>query len=382
MIWFRPGSHVRKLCVILAVTGEIPVKSLFLLGSQRVYRALVAKLIEPQKIINSETGETLFCRLLTLHGKGAKKSVRFYKAGLPVLDWIGVREFYMSAFWNHKLPSDDTHVERNFRLAEAAIVFMQTGCEFRPWEMEAFQGKIIRRLSFPRPSFYAARELKDVSGNDLKKIQYARFIGTVFTNDTGMTVYNTRDAVMKWNGMSEFKARQAIDALARMNTRLREVSAAILLGDSEDVAVRMLESFEKERRVEFRFDSIYEHVYFVPMNADGIRQLRLLLFPDWNAQLLSLMFAPDERSYNLGSFVYDAIVGDAYVLVFLDGDLPRLIRFRSGITPGQYRHEVLCFPHQVSLVKQVLGDQVDIRITELEDVENALGLKGGTVFES
>lgn len=123
MIWFRPGSHVRRLCVILAVTGEIPVKSLFLLGSQRVYRALVAKLIEPQKIINSETGETLFCRLLTLHGKGAKKSVRFYKAGLPVLDWIGVREFYMSAFWNHKLPSDDTHVERNFRLAEATIVF-------------------------------------------------------------------------------------------------------------------------------------------------------------------------------------------------------------------------------------------------------------------
>lgn len=382
MVYFRPGSHLCRLCALLAVTGEIPVKSLYLLGSQRVYRALVAKLTEPQMIVNSETAETLCCRLLTLHGKGAKKSVRFYKTGLPVLDWIGAREFYMTAFWNHKLPSDDTHVERNFRLAEAAVVFMQADCEFRPWEMEAFQGHIIRRLHFPRPSFYAARELKNVERNDLKKIQYARFIGTVFTDDTGMTVYNTRDAVMKWNGMSEFKARQAIDALARLNTGLREVNAAILLGDSEDVAVRMLESFDKERRVEFRFDSIYQHIYFVPLSADGVRQLRLLLFPDWNAQLLDLMFAPEERSYNLGSFVYDAIVDGAYVLVFLDGDLPRLIRFRSGITPGRYRHEVLCFPHQVSLVKQVLGDQVDIRIIELGDIESALSMKGGTVFDS
>lgn len=381
MIWFRPGSHVRRLCTILAVTGEIPVKSLLLLGSQRVYRALVDKLTKPQTIINSETEERLFCRLLTLHGKGAKKSVRFYKAGLPVLNWIGARDFYMTAFWNHKLPSDDSHVERNFRLAETAILFMLAGCEFRPWQMEAFQDRVIRRLPFPGPSFYSARELKNVGGNDLKKAQYARLIGAVFTDLVGMAVYNTRDAVMKWNGMGEFKAQQGLDALARLNTGLREVNAAILLGNSTDVAVRMMESFEKERRVEFRFDSIYRHIYFVPLSADGARQLRLLLYPEWNAQLLDLMFAPKERSYNLGSFVYDAIVDDAYVLVFLDGDLSRLIRFRAGVTPGQYRHEVLCFPHQVSLVKQVLGDSVDIRTTELGKIEEALGVKGGTVLE-
>lgn len=381
MVFFRPGSHVCRFCALLAVTGEIPVKSLYLLGSQRVFRALVAKLIEPQTIVNTETGETLNCRLLTLHSKGAKKSVRFYKGGLPVLDWLGAHAFYTAAFWGHRFPSDNTHVERNFRLAETAALFMLAGCEFRPWVLEPFQDRCIQRLAFPIPGFYSARSLKSVGEHDLKLAQYARFVGAVFTDQTGMVVYNARNAVMKWNGMSELKAKESLAEISRLNTAAREMREAILLAGSVDAAVRTIEATEKKHREEFRIDSIYPHVYCVPLNEEGARQLRFLLMPYRYERLMAALFDPAQRSYDRGDFEYDAIVNGAYMTVFLDGDIPRLIRLRNSISPDSYRCEILCFPHQVSLARHVLGDGFGIRTIELSEVESMLGLRGGTVFE-
>lgn len=381
MIRFQPGSHVRRLCEILAVTGEIPVGSLALFGSQRVCRALITKLCAPQTILNTETGEKIDCRLLTLHGKGVKKSVRFYKAGFPVLDWFGAREYYFTTFWKHKLPSDDTHVERNFRLAEAVLLLSAAGCEFRPWLKEQFQSRSIRRLSFSQPCFYSSHELKN-SGEELKKTQYARFIGAVFTEDAGMTVYNTRNSIMKWNGMGEFKAKDAIQKLAALNTQTREIHSAILFGQTMEVALRTMKSFDRVPHADLRFDAIYRHIHFIPLSADGVGQLQILLLPDWNERLLDLMFEPAQRSYERGAFEYDAHVDGVYVFAFFDGDLARLIRFHEAVSEFKCRAELICFPFQVGLAKQVLGELVDIKTIDLQPVLEALGLKGGKAFES
>ena len=381
MIRFQPGSHVRRLCEILAVTGEIPVGSLALFGSQRVCRALITKLCAPQTILNTETGEKIDCRLLTLHGKGVKKSVRFYKAGFPVLDWFGAREYYFTTFWKHKLPSDDTHVERNFRLAEAVLLLSAAGCEFRPWLKEQFQSRSIRRLSFSQPCFYSSHELKN-SGEELKKTQYARFIGAVFTEDAGMTVYNTRNSIMKWNGMGEFKAKDAIQKLAALNTQTREIHSAILFGQTMEVALRTMKSFDRVPHADLRFDAIYRHIHFIPLSADGVGQLQILLLPDWNERLLDLMFEPAQRSYERGAFEYDAHVDGVYVFAFFDGDLARLLRFHEAVSEFKCRAELICFPFQVGLAKQVLGELVDIKTIDLQPGLEALGVKGGKAFES
>lgn len=381
MIRFQAGSHVRRLCEILAVTGEIPVSSLHLLGSQRVFRALVARLCEPQTILNTETGEKLDCRLLNLRGRGARKAVRFYKAGLPVLDWFGARAYYMNTFRGHELPRDDTHIERNFRLAETVLLLSSAGCEFRPWLKESFQSRFIHRLSFARPCFYSSHELKN-SDEEVKKTQYARFIGAVFTEDAGMAVYNTRNSVMKWNGMGEFKAKDAIQKLAVRNTYAKEITSAILLGQSMEIAERTMKSFDHVPHADLRFDRIYRHIYFVPLSQDGVRQLRILLLPDWNERLLDLMFEPTQRSYGRGAFEYDAHVDGVHVFAFFDSDIARLIRFREAIADYKYPAELICFPFQVSLAKQVLDDLVDIKTFELGAVLEALGLEGGNAFES
>ena len=133
---------------------------------------------------------------------------------------------------------------------------------------------------------------------------------------------------------------------------------------------------------DLRFDAIYRHIHFIPLSADGVGQLQILLLPDWNERLLDLMFEPAQRSYERGAFEYDAHVDGVYVFAFFDGDLARLIRFHEAVSEFKCRAELLCFPFQVSLAKQVLGELVDIKTIGLQPVLEALGLKGGKAFES
>ena len=88
MVQFRPGSHVSKLVALLSFVGEYPFWSLDLLGSERVYKALIVKLTQQEHFVNSQTGAEMDCRLFNLTGKGAAKSVRFYKRALPMLEWV------------------------------------------------------------------------------------------------------------------------------------------------------------------------------------------------------------------------------------------------------------------------------------------------------
>lgn len=201
---------------------------------------------------------------------------------------------------------------------------------------------------------------------------------------------------MKWSGMGEFKALYSLIELARLNAGITGVEEAVLIGRSEDIALKTLVESDKKSRLEFRFDVIYRYVYFIAMNGDGIRQLAMLTVPDWKERLLELLFEPDTRSYDKGLFEYDACVEGVYILSHLDGDLARLIRFREGIEGREGSFEVLCFPHQTEFLREYLGEPVRLRVIDREVVERELGLvrrdlfgkrvsgqigKGGSLFE-
>lgn len=379
MLLFKPGSHLHWLLTALAVTGEIPVSSLHLFGNRRSMRDLITKLTLVQDYRNSETGDTLRCQLLTLIGKGGSKSVRLLRSGLPLLDWIGARGYHEAVFWANNFQSDLAHREPLFRFAEAALMFLRAGAEIRPWVMPSLEDA---GLLPETPLLYSSRELKKIRNGELKKIQYARVVGAVYSQSTAMSVFNTRNAVMKWNGMGEFKARFSLCDLAQRNTTTSKIDAAILFGSSTEIAVRTVDALRKDRRLELRFDNIYRCIYFVPLCEEGVDQLRLLLMPGWNEQLLSALFTPAQRSFNRGSFEYDAVVEGFYVFSFFDGDIARLIRLLETLAEEHHPCQLICFPFQVSLVKQVLGDLVNIRIIEPGDVLNALGVERRTIFES
>ena len=384
MVYFRPGSQAARLITLLSFTGEFPVQSLRLLGNERALKALVRKLTVPQRIRNSQNGVELYSRVFTISGKGHGRTIRLYKGALPILDWIhpGAYGYYMEAFWSHHFPGDRAHRERNWRVAEAAALCMRVGIEAQPYWLPPLQNEEIRQIVPDTPVFYLAKDLKKVGEAEMNKTMFTRMVGAVFTGGRCYAVYNTRDAVMKWNGMGEFKSLHSLMELARLNAGAAQVDGAILVGQSGKTALKTLRESERRHRLEFRFDAIYRHIYFIPMDDKGIRQLAMLAVPDWKEKLFSLLFDGKSRSYGRGFFEYDACVDGVYVLSHLDGDLARLLRFREGITGLDGRFEVLCFSHQVSTLREYLGERVELRIIDMEVIEKGLGIQNKNIRES
>ena len=383
MITLRPGSQAHRLVTVLSVVGEYPVRSLKLLGNERVLRDLVRRLTLPQTFRHPDTDERIATKLLQLSGKGAAKSIRLYKSALPILGWIhpDAYGYYMESFWNHRFPGDAAHRDRNLRVAEAVAMCMGAGIEPRPYRLPKLQSRELLRVTPADPSFYLAKDIKKINIAEQNKTMFTRTVGALFSEERCYAVYNTRSAAMKWSGMGEFKALHSLIEVARMNAGLQEIDSAILFGESERVALQTLLESDKSRRLEFRFDGIYRHVHFVPMNADGIRRLRMLALPDWKEKLLDLLCEPDTRSYGKGFMEYDACIGGVYIYSHLDGDLARLIRFREAMDSQTKKFEVLCFPDQAPLLREYLTSHVSLKTIDMNLVEAELGSDWRSVVE-
>ena len=376
MIHFRPGNQVGSLAAILSVVGEYPYSSLHLLGHEICFRRTVKKLTEKNELYNSESGEKLFCKCLNLSGKGSGKSIRLYKDALPILNWISpdALSSYMHISKNHKFSSDVSHVERNHRIAEAVAMCMRMGMEYRPYMLPELQNEKLLSVIPNKTVFYPSRCLKHVGQLELNKTMFSRMVGAVFSHQKCFAVYNTRNSVMKWNGMGEFKALHSLTEIARMNANVTSIDSAILFGRSDKVLLDTLMVNEKNPRLEFRFDGIYRHIHFIPLDSNGVRLLRLICLEEASKKLLDLLFESDSISNGLGLFEYDACVNQKYILSHLDGDVTRLIRFKEALLSNRYDSEVICFDFQVDYVNAFLAGLATVKVIEMSLVETELGL--------
>lgn len=68
MITLRPGSHVYRLLLLLAIAGEYPMRSLHLLGSSRTLEDLVHRLEHVQDFRTSTGADLGSCKMITTSG--------------------------------------------------------------------------------------------------------------------------------------------------------------------------------------------------------------------------------------------------------------------------------------------------------------------------
>lgn len=373
MLTIRPGSHLHQFILTLAVVGEYPFQSLNLFGNERVWKELIRKAATPQQYL-LPNGSEMTCKLLNISGKGNEQTIRFYKAGLPILEQIdpAAYQYYLGAFYGHRFPGGSSHVERNHRVAEAVVFCSGSGIECRPHFLPPLQNETICNVVGTEPALYLGKALKKIREAELNKTMFSRMAGALFYPGGCYALYNSRNALMKWGGMGEYKTLHSLTEIARLNAGLDEVSSAILLGRDYTVALRTLEEAERNRRLEFRFDGIFPQIHFIPMNEDGRRLLRLLTIPDWNEKIMDLLFEPTVRSYGQGSFEYDAYVNGVYVYSHLDGNIARLLRLKEAIQSRELRVEVLAYPFQTDFLQSYLGDSVTERPILLEQVEQEL----------
>ena len=383
MIQFTPGSQVWQLITVLSIVGEFPHHSRHLLGNADVLKWLINKLTKPQTYRNTQTGDTMTCKLLTVSGKGTSKTIRFFKGALPILTWLhpDAYEHYMDITRNHTFPGSTYNKDRNHRVAEAVAMCLKAGIEVRPHLLPKFQYQKLAPVRLSEASMYLAKDLKKLGEMEFNKTMFTRMVGAVFAGETCYAAYNTRNAVMKWSGSGEQKTCQRLTDIARLNAGVRDVTSAILFGQSEDIALKTLLESDISKRAENRFDNIYRCVHFIPMNEFGIQQLRILSVPYWKEQLLDLLFDPEVRSYNRGAFEYDAYIDGVYIFSHLDGDIARLLRFAKHAKHHTGKYEVLCFYHQMPFLREYMGHNVKLKLIDINSVEEELGPERRNLFE-
>lgn len=374
MITIRQGSRVYELLSILAFVGEYPMRSIHLLGNSSSWNKLILRLSQKQDFRFPDSDEIMSCRLLTISGSGRLRSVRIYKAALPILQQAipDAYDYYMGRYGRVHHTGKETEIDRAHRVAETAAMCALSKIYTPQYELPMLQ-TMGRRMVVPSfPTFYISRELKYADEDGGNRTKFSRLTGAIFYPGGCYATYNSRDALMKWNGQGELKTRLYLTQLARMNADLPEVDSAILLGIDYDLALRTLNSLDSITRVDLRFDRIFSHIHYIPMNEFGARLLKILTTPDWNEKLMCALFDEEDRSYNRGSFEYDAVEEGKYILSFLDSDIVRLTRFRAAIAGKSYTLEVLCFLEQVKFLRSILGNQANLRVVDISLVEDVL----------
>lgn len=374
MITLRPSSQAYSLLHILSTAGEFPARSLHLLGSVRSLESLVHRLEHVQQFRTAAGADLGSCKMLCVSGRRERRTIRLYKNALPLLNQLHPNALgqYLALTGGHRFSSSLGHVERNHRVAETLAMCQGIGIEFGPYALPVLQKKRIAQIVPTTPSFYIARSLKRLDSTEMNKTIFTRLTGALFSQGTCFAVYNTRSAVMKWSGMGEFKTTQHLTELARMNAGIPRVDRALLLGESMDVALQTLLESDRSLRMEMRFDRIYPHIHFVPLNDQGKRLLRLLLRPNWDEQILSALFPDQWRSRTPGVVEHDARKGDMYILSHLDGDIARIIRLKQALELNRLPAEVVCFPWQTPFLRSYLGALAQFREITMDNLEEAL----------
>ena len=192
----------------------------------------------------------------------------------------------------------------------------------------------------------------------MNKTIFTRLTGALFSPGYCYAVYNTRNAVMKWSGMGEFKTARHLEELSRMNAGPARADHALLLGENMDLALQTLLESDKSGRIELRFDRIYPHVHFIPMTE----------------RVLSVVFPEQMRTVGPGVMEYDAQNGNTLILSHLDGDIARLVRVRQALEHSKVPYEIMCFPWQCPFLHGYIGPRAQLREISMTDLEAALGI--------
>ena len=161
MVTIKAGSHTYQLLQLIAIAGEFPASSLYLLGKERVVKELIHRLESVQDIRFSMEGQVYHTKMFTVSGYRDMRTVRLGKGALPLLEGLHpeASTYYLRTTRNHQLSGGVHHVGRNHRVGEAIAMAMMAEFEFRPYELPKLQRGAIARKAFPRPSFYIARDI-------------------------------------------------------------------------------------------------------------------------------------------------------------------------------------------------------------------------------
>ena len=383
MIRIKRGSHAYILLCFMGLVGELPYKSLHLLGNAQTVRRVVEKMCVKEEYINDETKEVFEVKAFIQSGAGNKHTIRLSKKALKLLDWVGMRKFYEGVTYNCNMPGDEVHVCRNHRMAEVLFMMLRAGAKYLPTTIPNLEYKSFDKLRIKSTCFYPSRLIKNMNKDECVKLKYILALGAVISPYGSYVVYNTRNEAMRWNGIGEQKARMIIDNLANRNTGIEDVRSCMLFANNAQAILETLKNSLKKRAVKGKNGrwyretpvsvvDVYNHVHYIPLNETGIRMLRIMFLPNFQERIQKVIYT---KSLDKCWTAFDGRYNDKYYVNHFDGDIGRLYYLKGFLKDQKYKCTMICFDFQRDYLKSYLGNLVEYKVITIDQLEELLEIK-------
>ena len=347
------------LLELTALCGEFPADQLYRLIPSSSYA---------EKVITQLKSE----KLLRVHYRDKLRGYRLTKRSKEYLLQEAPKRFALYLTGNADTNQIRSEKSRRLRLhlrAEGYLTLFHAGIPVFPDEkpdlfLPGYKAGIWNVRSYPL--FYSAREIKRL-GDDTTKIRNSRCMGIVLTSECVFAIYNTGNALMKWEYRTEIRVNAFLQQYLSGNPYpgIPKVRA-IMLGRDMDMAYRLLTSTGGHKKAFFSLDTSYEHFHYVPNTPEGELLLKVLCSPiikkKLNQLLRSDLLPPDRQL----AIEHDALTSEKDVVLFAyDFDMLRINKFNTALKLFGRRGVLIAFDFQLPVLKAFLGEDLQYSSIDL-----------------
>lgn len=380
LLHINMGSPAVVLLNTIAIAGEFPFNSLYLLGEYQTTLRQVRAMKKPVELKMEGKEKRFYKKVIVVSGSKGMKTIRLSKLAKDVLEYIGCHESSYYENFKGNMTGLKSHIDRNHRTAETIAMMHLAGVEYISNKLPKIQWETIQH-NVPEDyfTFYNSRLIKapisDHNSLESNKTNFSRVVGAMFTPDNCFAVYNTRCSLMKWNGHGEYKMLNNLTELAIKNAGLNgDVDSAIFFSNDDDWFIRSLKEAKKTNDKRFDVAGIYRYFYYIPLSKEGVRQLKLFNVENWEDKILDIFFPVETRCKSGEIRTYDAMKDGEYYMSFLNAKVSRLMRYKNTMERCGGIYNVICFKHQVDFVNKICDNMMKVKYVNLEDIEKRLGL--------
>lgn len=355
-----------KIMYFLADVGECSIESIYLAFSD-ISKGVIANSITTLKnkgyinVLNS--------------GPSHVKTVRVKaKAGLPFLkddELYYNRYMLMSA--NHKFTTTSTKSKnisstlRRHRIASSLALMKSAGVVTG---VECLPLSIVDRtnvLDIQADSFYTSIELKNLDVQQKHKLEFTRFVGCLFTEDTVFIVYNLDTGALKWSEQGEQKTRWFIQEIIAKNSNKKSWKLASIVLYSKDSALLSSLDVNNDKSEFLSFFNVFRNVYAIPVSSEGTDMVKSLSPINSQDILKAQVFGKKllDASEEIKDCDCDVVDEDVRAFSFLSGNIARLRRLRSFIdlpSSSKLSFNFYCYDFQENFLYSFLIGRSNISV--------------------
>ena len=372
----KKGSQLQSLLEMIALSGEYSVAAVERLLPKEAYRRKIITKGKNDKLLNTIYINKLRGYRLT---SKAKKTLLGENRERFAHSLEGDVE-------TNRVQSDITRRKRLQSMADVLTTMYRSDVEIfadkKPLIFSQSSQPLAvdeqKPLRVKKPMFYLSREIKKTDERWLS-FRGSSAAGVLLGANGAWVVYNTGDAQVQWRDRIEARIQAEMQSFLYWNVLSSQYKGAdiggIMLGSDIETLERCLtEPGGKQNGLKF-LTSSYKSFYYFTNNEFGELQLRLLTDTERWAAVEKVLsedkgMEPTPAHYSIEC---DGMTPDGRpVLNCCLLNVPRLVKYQSGLDLQDKYGLVYCFDFQKEFIGRYLGERAELKDVSYEKLKEKL----------